>query len=355
MSTPVRRLLAIVAAIALVLGALLAHGDFDSGGGGGGGTQHSGAGHILCAAELDAVCQEIARTAGIKVDVAPAGSTVADLSTIADGSPVAYDGWLTFAADANIVIEARARSSLGTLLEKPLGPIARSPLVLAVSKEREAVLTAHCGGHITVKCVGDVAGGSWSSIGGKVAWGDVKPGHADPSTSGEGLAVIGQEAAQYFGRTNLSLDDFSNDGFLQWFTQLERSVPNGASADAAPFERMLSTGPAAYDVVATTEAEAGPLLASASRDRRAAVDLLYPAPVATAEIVYAPVVGGDTNVRDAVTGDSGRRALAHAGWRVDGESFAKGVSNTPALPAVSNLPEAGALEALLQTWREVTQ
>ena len=77
--------------------------------------------------------------------------------------------------------------------------------------------------------------------------------------------------------------------------------------------------------------------------------------MASAEIVYAPVAGGSTDVRDAVTGDNGRKALAHAGWRVDGEPFAKGVSSTPALPARSNLPEAGALEALLQTWRDATR
>jgi hypothetical protein len=112
-------------------------------------------------------------------------------------------------------------------------------------------------------------------------------------------------------------------------------------------------GPAAFDVVATTEAEAGPKLAGASRDRRDAVTLLYPSPVATADVVFASVAGRDTDLGDTVTGDDGRGALARAGYRVDDEDRAPGVRDRPALPKRSNLPPAGSLVALLQTWQAV--
>jgi hypothetical protein len=82
--------------------------------------------------------------------------------------------------------------------------------------------------------------------------------------------------------------------------------------------------------------------------------LLYPAPVATADVVFAKVTGRDTDVGDTVTGDDGRAALARAGYRVDGEDRAQGVPDKPALPDDSNLPPVDTLEALLQTWREVT-
>jgi hypothetical protein len=179
----------------------------------------------------------------------------------------------------------------------------------------------------------------------------VKPGHADPATTGVGLAVIGQEATSYFGRADLTLDDYSDDAFLEWFGRLENSV-RGIDA----FEQMLVGGPAAYDMVGTTEADAAPALARATPDLRAKVDLLYPAPVATADVVYTPAVGADgaDPLRDLLTGDDGRAALARSGWRVEGAPRAPGVPSTPPLPPRDHLPDAGSLEALLQTWREVT-
>ena len=55
---------------------------------------------------------------------------------------------------------------------------------------------------------------------------------------------------------------------------------------------MLAAGPSLYDIVGTTEAEAGPRLARSARDRRDRVTLLYPAPVATADIVLRTDRGG---------------------------------------------------------------
>jgi len=345
---------ALVVAAALVVGALIIHGDIDLGGGGGGGSEPA-AGKILCAQELVAACEVLKRDAGVDFDVEPAGTTLATLKSAADSSAFPYDGWLTFSRDAEIARDVRDRGNLSPILGTPLGPIARSPLVLTVWNDRAAVLKQRCNDTITWKCVGDVAGKGWSTIGGQGAWGDVKVGHADPNATAEGLAVIGQEAVQYFGRSGLSTDDFDDDAFYSWFTQLEQAVPvGGGVGDTSDFATMLAAGPSVFDVVGTTEAEAGPLLASAARDRRAALSLLYPAPVATADVVFAPVESRDTDVRDTVTGDDGRAALAKAGFRVDGEDRAPGVPDKPALPNKSGLPDAGSLEALLTTWEGIT-
>lgn len=348
-----RRLLALLGALAMVGGALVVRGAIDDDKGSTDGRTHV----LLCATELSAVCAELARDGDLKVVEEPAGITTSTLSTLADAerSGIEYDGWLTFARNAEIVVEARERTALAPVLVDLEGPLARSPLVLAIWRDRERALAASCGGEVTWRCLGDVAGTPWQAIGGEAAWGDVKPGHADPETSGEGLAVIGQAAAQFFGRSNLSRDNYDNDAFFEWFARLERAVPpDGGVGDDSPLVRMLTAGPAAFDVVATTEAEAGPRLASASRDRRDRMRLLYPSPVATVDVVFAPVIGHGIGLLDLLSGDAGRAALAHAGFRVGGESRAKGVPATPALPTTSNLPDAGALEALLQTWREVT-
>ena len=359
MSTGAKKGLALLGAIVMIgaavgVRALL---DGDGGGGGGNGTQ-SGPARLLCASELAAACEELANEHDdIEVTIAPAGSTVDELARTLDDDidALGFDGWLTFARDAEIVSSERERLALAPVLDEPSDPLGRTPLVLAAWKERAGALAPRCGGELTWKCLGEVAGRPWSSVGGEDAWGTVKPGHADPATTGDGLAVIGQAASQYFGRSALDRADVQDDpGFIDWFTRLERAVPSGTAADSSPFERMLVAGPAAFDVVATTEAEAGPGLARSSRDRREAITLLYPSPVATADVVFARVAGRDTDLDDIVTGDDGRGAIARAGYRVDDEDRAAGVPDRPALPKRSNLPPAGSLVALLQTWREVT-
>jgi hypothetical protein len=347
-----RRVLALVAALVIVGAGFGIRALIDGGNGGGSADGPSDARpSLLCAAELG-VCDALANSnLGIDVTVAPAGISTDQLST-QDPGELGYDGWLTFGREAEIARDRRVRAGLPPTVGRPSDPIGRSPLVLAVWKDRAAVLEAHCGRTLDWRCIGDVAGASWSSIGGEPAWGSVKPGHSDPTVNGDGLLVIGQAASQFFGRSDLSRDDYEDDAFLEWFGRLERSI---RFDPGSPFERMLVGGPAIYDVVGTTESEAGPLLAGASADRQAQLRLLYPAPVASADAVYVPIAGAPEAdaLGEVLTGDDGRAALAQAGWRVEGETRAKGVRSTPVLPTRANLPTAGSLEALLETWREV--
>jgi hypothetical protein len=90
---------------------------------------------------------------------------------------------------------------------------------------------------------------------------------------------------------------------------------------------MLTTFPASYDTVATTDAEARPLVDA----HRAQVDLIYPAPMASADVVLAAVKGGRsvTQLRDPL-----RAALREAHWDAAGNGG-------------NGLPSAGVLEYLL--------
>ncbi len=341
----------------MIGGAVLVRGWIDDDKSKGNGSDDGGTPVLLCATELAELCDELAESGEVDVVVESARTTTERLSSLSDDARRSepYDGWVAFGRDIEIVREARQRTALRPVLESPSDAIGRTPLLLAIWRDRAAALEQDCGGEVTWRCLGDVAGEPWRAHGGDVAWGDVKPGHADPSASGEGLAVIGQAAAEYFDRTDLSRDDYLDDGFFEWFTRLEGAVPaGGGTGDESPLVRMLTAGPASFDVVATVEAEAGPLLASVSRDRRDRVRLLYPAPVATVDVRFASFVDGDDDLFDLVTGDDGRAALARAGYRVDDEDRARGVPDTPSLPRRANLPDAGALEALLDTWREVT-
>jgi hypothetical protein len=114
----------------------------------------------------------------------------------------------------------------------------------------------------------------------------------------------------------------------------------------------MLTSPAQVDIVGTTEADAGPQIASAAVTQKPVV--LYPRPVATADVVLAPVAGSRVSgaLREVVDG-RGRRALAEAGWRVDGEELAPGIDQAEELPPRSGLPAPGLLDALRRPLLEI--
>jgi hypothetical protein len=288
----------------------------------------------------------------VRLTVEPAGAT-ADRLVGEDADP-GVDGWLVTAPWPELVdLERRARA-LPALFTGDRPVLARSPLTLAVWKDRAAALGSRCPPPAGVgwKCLGDAAGTTgWAAVGGRPEWGPVKPGHAQPASDDVGLLVLGQAVADWFGRVDVSAADLDDDGFQRWFSGLERAVP---SSSGSPLETMLVTGPAAFDAAGTTEAEAAPLLARSAR--RSSLVLLYPSPMATADVVLAAPGGGgaSASLRAVVGGGGGRRALAAAGWRVPGQARADGVPDTPALPATSGLPSPGLLDALRARWHEVT-
>ncbi len=343
-----RRVLAVVAAAAMVVGSLALRSRMDRTE-----VEDSQVLRLTCATELGPACEAMADDDDrIRLTVEAAGLT-ADRLASADEGEVGLDGWLTTAPWPVIVDQQRQAASLQPLFGPESPALARSPLVLAVWKDRAAVLNPTCGGTVGWKCLGDAAGtaGGWAAIGGRPEWGAVKVRHAPPSSTAVGLVVLGQAVGSWFGRTDVSTVDLDDGAFQTWFAGLERS----ASAAASSLETMLAAGQSQFDAAGTTEAEAGPLLARAARGKD--VDLLYPSPMATADVVLA-VPLGDTEapatLRGVVQGEAGRTALAAAGWRVDGQRRAPGVPDTPPLPGGSGLPSPGLLDALRTRWHEVT-
>ncbi|MFN2608946.1 MAG: substrate-binding domain-containing protein [Acidimicrobiales bacterium] len=344
-----RRVLAVVGAAAMVAGSLALRSRLDRRS-----AERSQVLRLTCASELEAACARLATgDSRVKVTVEPAGVTadrLATTTTVDSG----LDGWLAPAAWPDLVDQERQSHALPALFAGPRPTVARSPLVLAVWKDRAAALAPRCGpGGLGWTCLGEAAGtpGGWQAVAGHPEWGDVKPGHTSPASTAVGLLVVGQAVAAWFGRAAVSTADLEDDGFQRWFGGLERAVPAPA---ASPLQTMLVTGPATFDAAATTEAEAAPLLATSAR--RDSVDLLYPAPMATADVVLATGPGGGaaSSLRDVAAGRPGRAALAAAGWRVDGEPLAAGVPDRPALPTAAGLPPAGLLDALRSQWHGVT-
>jgi hypothetical protein len=351
----VRRLGAAVIAVLMVVLALWIRGRIDDDDGGGGSGDGSAL-RVRCALELEAACGELADQ-GVDTTVDDAGTTAAALVAIpnAQREDVGFDAWLVTAPWPEIVDVQRAENGLEPVFRATTGPVARSPLVLAVRTDRNDVLegTPECGGTVSWRCVGELAGRPWDTIGGQQSWRSVRPAHGDPTRSATGLAVLSQATSEFLDNEGYSRNDLElNSDYADWLAGLERAVPPSAFTSRSPFLEMVQQLPTAtYDVVGTTEAEAGPALADAAPARRRQVTLLYPDPVISTDVVLATVTGADAGaVADLADSDDLRDDLAETGWRVAGRPRADGVRATPVLRPVSGLPDAGVLVALQDTW-----
>lgn len=342
-----KRLLALVAAVAMVTGALWLRGRLDEGGSGSGEVADGRTGSsvtVVCVSELAPVCAAVA-DADPRVEVRVEEAAVTEAELARTETPPEIDAWLTFAPFATIVGEERQRAGRFPVLDEATAPLAWSPLTMVVWKDREAVLTARCGGEITWRCVGEVGGAPWAELAGPTTWGPVKPGHPTPETTAVGLLVLGQAAGSYFGSPDYASNDFTDPAFRAWFERLERAVPSFPPPPRTPLDEMLSKGPATFDLAGSTEAAAVPA-AGRSRDRER-LSVLYPSPRATAEVVLVPVAGSDAGgrVEKLFTSDEAVTAFTGAGWLVD-----------PATrPTDDGLPRPGVLQALRSLWVEVVR
>ncbi len=316
-----RRVFALLAAAAMVAGSIALRSRLDADE-----EDRTNPVRIVCAAELGPVCDGLRRTAA-QVTVEPTSTTADRLGRLNAEDP-GLDGWLVTAPMPQIVDGRRRQASLPPLFADVGAPLARSPLVLVIEKGLAATLSAPCGTPAPGwKCLGEHAP-------------PARPRHPE-GTSGLGVLILGQATASYFNRVDdLSTFDLDDAGFARWFRALETAAPAIASG-ASPLDEMLGSNFATYNAVGTIEADAAPVLAaSALRDR---VNVIYPAPMATADVVLAGAAGSDIRRLREIAGETVTNALSDAGWRV---GTAPPRAGLPPLPATNGLPSPGFLDAL---------
>ena len=340
------RLAAVLVAIAMVAVAFVARDRLDDSDGEDGG--RSGPLVLGCVTELNAVCEALLDVDGIEVRVGQAGEVATALADPADASSL--DAWLTLAPWPGLVDSRRQHAGASAVFDGS-ATVARSPLVMVIWPDRAATLARRCVADVgTWRCLGDAAAaGGWAASGGEASWGAVKLGLADPATSGIGALVLAQATLGWFDRDDVSLFDLeTDDGYRRWLTGLEAAV---RSRSGGELEQML-LAPAALDAVAATEARAVELLSRLASGRRRP-EVIYPPPMATADVVLATIGDRGGRLEDAVA-DRLARALADAGWRVPGEPRPI-VPEDPALPASNGLPPGDVLDALRTAWAEVAR
>lgn len=333
-----KQVAALLAAVAMVAGALWVRGRID--GGDDGDDDPVAVGDrpvLLCATELAAVCD------GLDVDplIEDPGVT---LDRVAGGEALGADGWLVTSPWPEM---AAVVGEPGTVPALEVGePIGRSPAVLVVATARQDALAADCGGTVGWGCVGEAAGEAWSDHGGEATWGPVRVTHAGPDTA-PGLTVLAAAAAGFLGTTDYASNDLGTDEFDDWLTGLERTAASAAAGGRDEVRRLLAAGPAVLSVVGALEAEAGPQVAAAAAPQGA---VLYPSPMVTADVVLATVPGaaGAEALRDAVGTTEAGDLLAELGWRVPGVEPLPGVGAFDDLEPGNGLPAAGVLVALRQ-------
>lgn len=336
-----RRIVAVLAAIVLIGGALLVRNAIDDDGADADGPTPSivtgtapdadpDATTIVCSTEVAAACAAIgAAHPELDVSVEPAGRTLDRLGALPEGTepPV----WLTVAPFPAMADSLRAGAGLD-----PLGgtadAVAATPLIVATpTGGRADVLATGCAGAPLWRCIGDHASASWTDIGGDAAWRTLRPSLGLVETDATALGSFATAVAGYFGTPSISRSAWESDpAFIPWLRRLAGAVSPTALSAGTPLATM-ATRAGALDIAATTEAARAALGATADR-----FDASYPEPSMWLESVLA--VPDGIAVPDDIAGIAAT-ALADTGW--DG-----------AAAATQSLPSASTMLALRTLWQE---
>lgn len=305
-----KRVLAFVAAVAMVVGALYVRGRLDDDDGE---TPVAVTDvRVVCSTELVAACDALD---DVTVTVEDAGLTAARLVE-ADGDDVGVDAWIVPSRWPELVDVRRDVAGRDALFDAGDDAVAATRVAMVAWND-----ALSCGAEPSWRCVGDAAAQG------------LKPGFDDPTRDGVALLVLGHLAVSFFGTTDLSTIDLDDPAFDDWFTRLVDAVPRFVDD---PLTLMLVQGPSLYDVVGVSEADADRVLSTAAR--RNEVEVLYPAPVAS---VGAMVVARRGVTLPASIRQDAAEALAAGGW-ARGED-ARG------------LPSAGFLDALVERWEQLAR
>lgn len=310
-----RRIVAAIAAIALVVGAILVRSSIDddaASGSDGTTVDQPGDGPVIaCLTELADYCTQLT---GVDVRVESWRSTVDSLTTA-----TAPDAWVTF-------------TPLNTLSgwTEPPTALAGSDLIVVTLADRAAALTDGCAGAELWVCVGTNAGAPWTAVGGQPSWGSIRPGIADPTSSAEGLLSLAGASGAFFATSSFSSREIeARDDYIEWVDRLVSAVPSEATGD--PLTLLLQR-PSAVNVVATTAQH----FATVAGSRSAQFTATYPGPMAHAEVVLA--VADGTSLGGSVA-EQLTAALSDAGWSAAGDG-------------ASALPSGATLVRLAEVWEE---
>jgi hypothetical protein len=297
----VSRIVAVLVALGLILGAVVVRNAIDDGGGDGSSDgPTSGVVRVVCSTEVYAACASLSPTR-YEVRSEDAPQTAAAL--VAGGDP-GFDVWIAPRSWPGVVDDARSRAGSTALFADDASPVARSPLV---------TVGGDTGDSCDWKCVG---AGSFSM------------GAAAP-TSGLGTIELGAAAVGWFGRPDFATNDF-DAAFRSWLASFTARI----TTNDRPVTTLLQSR-AFFDVALSFEAEARTALDEASPDRKAGLSLQYPAPMAYLDVVAVDVDPNRARVAAGVARTVGSLLFAR-GWQ-EPASTSDGLPKPGVLTALRDL------------------
>lgn len=291
------RILALLVAVAMVVGAVAYRQSRDEDGGGNGGGSDP---VVVCAAELGDVCGAVE---GATVEAA--ADTADRLVGARTAADAGIDAWITPGPWGAMVDSARTSRLFG-----PSPTVARSPLVAVV---RKGTQPGGCPRPLAWRCIGDAAQAPAFRLA------------ADGSAHPVGLSVRAAALAGFLDTPDYSRAEVEDGDGAVWLANLDARLDAARGFQAAPLERFLATQGAAAAAYLTTAAAARAASQSAVFD----VVALEPA-------VVVGVVVSSTSPRGRRAVDRGdlTDALVERGWE------------RGAAPGGGGLPEPGVLLAL---------
>ena len=122
-------------------------------------------------------------------------------------------------------------------------PIAISLFAWGIYATRADVLEENYG-NIDWESIHDaaVARGGWPELGGEAGWGFFKLVVPNPSKNVGGLAAMISAAGEFYGRTDITVEDVTNPEFQRWMIELMGAVTDFSSASAYTAEDFALFG-----------------------------------------------------------------------------------------------------------------
>ncbi len=306
----VARILAVLAALGMVVGAFVYRYGVPGGDDGGGGKGGSGevAGAIYCALELGAVCDAVD---GATVE--PAATTAATLIAARSAGSAGIRGWVAPGPWAAMVDDGRMLGSKAPLFAARTRPIATTSLVAVA---RKGQFPAGCA-PATWRCIGDAAQDPGFRLGG------------DSLTSPTGLFSRAAALGGFFGRSDFATNDLDEQPDARpWLDNLNNRLAAAGGFGAGSLDSfVLQQGSAR--IYLTTAAAAK----TAKLDANAQFDVVAPTEPASITAGFTPTASDGGRIDDARVG----QALRAAGWSAVGPGAKD-----------DGLPSPGVLLALLE-------
>jgi len=308
----VRRALAAVAAVGMVVAAVAIRSALDDDEGSAG---EDRARVIVCAEDLIDHCRALGEDVEVRAERAEDTAAAIQAGDLAED----VDGWITTSSWAE-VLAARAPDAA-----EGVEAVASTPTTVATAPGRADAIADLCRDRDPWECLGTVAGEAWADLGdgSHASWGTFDAGVTDPR-SAVGLSVLASAAVGWFGGPDFAANDL-DAAFQDWLALLA----DASAGDADPARTMAVQGGAAYSA-------AGTVAATAAQLEGRGVGTLVPAVEVDSVVVAIGLAEGRLPELDEM-----RRSLEDEGWATADEA--------PVPPTLA----PGVMAALLTVWKDV--